>query len=40
LAIAPLPTSYLEVWEGFKRIKELTESGEYKNIQGSDSRVT
>lgn len=40
LAIAPLPTSYLEVWEGFRRIKELTESGEYKTIEGSDSRVT
>jgi kynureninase len=40
LAIAPLPTSYSEVWEGFKRIKELTESRQYETIKGSDSRVT
>ena len=40
LAIAPLPTSYVEVWDGFQRIRDLTESRQYEEIQGSDSRVT
>ena len=40
LAIAPLPTSYVEVWDGFQRIKDLTETRQYETIQGSDSRVT
>ena len=26
LAIAPLPTSYIEVWDGFQRIRDLTET--------------
>ena len=40
LAIAPLPTSYVEVWDGFQRIKDLTETRQYEKIEGSDSRVT
>ena len=40
LAISPLPTSYVEVWDGFQRIRDLTESRQYEEIQGSDSRVT
>ena len=40
LAIAPLPTSYVEVWDGFARIRDLTESRQYEQIEGSDSRVT
>lgn len=40
LAIAPLPTSYVEVWDGFQRIRDLTESRQYQQIEGSDSRVT
>jgi kynureninase len=40
LAIAPLPTSYVEVWDGFARIRDLTESRQYEQVQGSDSRVT
>jgi kynureninase len=40
LAIAPLPTSYVEVWDGFQRIKDLTETRQYETVQGSDSRVT
>jgi kynureninase len=40
LAIAPLPTSYVEVWDGFQRIRDLTESRQYEQIEGSDSRVT
>lgn len=40
LAIAPLPTSYVEVWDGFSRLRELTLSRKYEEIKGSDSRVT
>ena len=40
LAIAPLPTSYVEVWDGFQRLRDLTLSKKYKEIKGSDSRVT
>ena len=40
LAIAPLPTSYVEVWDGFQRIRDLTQSRQYDEIEGSDSRVT
>lgn len=40
LGISPLPTSYSEVFEGFKRLKEIVESGDYKNVSESSSRVT
>lgn len=40
LAIAPLPTSYVEVWDGFQRLRELMVSKKYMEIKGSDSRVT
>ncbi|MEJ6760690.1 MAG: aminotransferase class V-fold PLP-dependent enzyme [Candidatus Planktophila sp.] len=40
LAMAPLPTSYVEVWDGFQRIRDLTETRQYEKIDGSDSRVT
>jgi kynureninase len=40
LAIAPLPTSYVEVWDGFQRIRDLTETRQYEKVEGSDSRVT
>ena len=40
LAIAPLPTSYVEVWDGFQRLRNLTISKRYQEITESDSRVT
>jgi len=40
LAIAPLPTSYVEVWDGFQRIRDLTQSRQYEKVEGSDFRVT
>lgn len=40
LAISPLTTSYVEVWDGFQRMKDLTETRQYEKIAGSDSRVT
>ena len=40
LAIAPLPTSYVEVWDGFARIRDLVASRQYEKIKTTDSRVT
>jgi kynureninase len=40
LAIAPLPTSYVEIWDGFERLRDLTISRKFEEIKGSDSRVT
>ena len=40
LAISPLPTSYVEVWDGFNRMRDLVASGQYKTIKEGGSRVT
>lgn len=40
IAIAPLPTSYAEVWDGFERLRDLVSSGAYKNVQDEGNRVT
>jgi kynureninase len=40
LAISPLATSYTEVFDGFLRLRELVESGDYKQIQIDGNRVT
>lgn len=40
LAISPLPTSYIEVWDGFERIRNLVATKKYEEISTSDSRVT
>lgn len=40
LAISPLPTSYLEIWEGFKRIRDLVAAKEYEKVSQPESRVT
>ena len=40
LAISPLPTSYVEVWDGFDRLRDLVASGRYRDIDESGSRVT
>ena len=32
LAVSPLPTSYVEVFDGFERIRDYTQSGKYKEI--------
>ena len=40
LAISPLATSYIEVWAGFERIRDLVSSGKYKGVKESGSRVT
>jgi kynureninase len=40
LAISPLATSYLEVYEGFERLRDLVASGDYKNFKTDGNRVT
>ena len=40
LAISPLPTSYVEIWDGFARMRDLVASGRYKEVQEGGSRVT
>ena len=40
LAISPLTTSYVEVWDGFARIRDLVASRQYEKIKETDSRVT
>ncbi len=40
LAISPLPTSYVEIWDGFERMRDLVASGSYKEVKEGGSRVT
>jgi kynureninase len=40
LAISPLPTSYVEVFDGFSRIKQSVEAKDYEKIQEDGNRVT
>jgi kynureninase len=40
LAISPLPTSYVEIWDGLARMRDLVASGRYKEVQEGGSRVT
>jgi kynureninase len=40
LAISPLPTTYVEVWDGMERMRDLVASGRYKEVQEGGSRVT
>ncbi len=40
VAISPLATSYLEFWDGFKRIQELVASKKYQGISATGTRVT
>lgn len=40
VAISPLPTSYSEVVEGFRRLRDLVASGEYRTATLPESRVT
>ena len=40
LAISPLPTSYVEVWDGFARLRDLVASKKYIGAGQGGSRVT
>ena len=40
LAISPLPTSYIEIWDGFQRIRDLVASRQFEKVEEGGSRVT
>ena len=40
LAISPLATSYQEVWDGFDRLRDLLDTGDYRSVDLGASRVT
>ena len=40
VAISPLPTSYVEVWDGFQRLRDLVASKKYEEIQVNSLRVS
>ena len=40
LAISPLATSYVEIWEGFNRLRELITTRAYEQVGEVTSRVT
>jgi len=40
VAISPLPTSYVEVFDGFERIRDYTKSGKYKDLDLSSVKVS
>jgi kynureninase len=40
VAISPLATSYVEVFDGFERIRDYTESGKYKDLDLSNVKVS
>ena len=40
VAISPLATTYTEVFEGFRRMRDLIVSGDYLKVSDSGSRVT
>jgi kynureninase len=40
LAMAPLPTSYVEIWDGMARMRDLVASQKYLEVEDNGSRVT
>ena len=40
LAISPLPTSYVEVFDGFERIRNYTKSGKYQGLDLRNVKVS
>jgi kynureninase len=40
LAISPLATSYVEVFDGFARIRDLVKTKKFLEVEESSSRVT
>ena len=40
LAMSPLATSFVEVWEGFNRLREVIATGRYNDAAEPSSRVT
>ncbi len=40
IAMSPLPTSYVELWDGLARTRDLVARGDYKTITDEGNRVT
>lgn len=40
VAISPLPTSYVEVWDGFQRLRDLVSTRQYEKITVESQRVS
>jgi kynureninase len=40
LAISPLQTSYVEVWDGFSRLRDLVATKQYEKILDTNTKVT
>jgi kynureninase len=40
MAMAPLPTSFVEVWDGLARTRDLVATGDYRDITNEGNRVT
>jgi kynureninase len=40
IAMSPLPTSFVELWDGLARTRDLVASGEYRSITDEGNRVT
>jgi len=38
--MSPLATSFVEVWDGFARIRDLVATGKYRTVAVSSDRVT
>jgi kynureninase len=40
VAISPLPTSYVEVWDGFARLRDLVSTRQYEKVNAANIKVT
>jgi kynureninase len=40
IALSPLPTSFVEMWDGLERTRDLVASGDYRNVTDEGNRVT
>ena len=40
VAISPLPTSYVEIWDGFERLRDLVINRVYEKVSTTDVKVT
>ena len=40
LAISPLQNSYVEIWDGFQRLRDLVANKEYEKISDTNTKVT
>ena len=40
ISISPLQNSYVEIWDGFQRLRDLVSTRQYEKVQNTDSKVT